>query len=105
VQIEIYFQLINLQVKEVLGECNLTIDPNACQYYVKMQENRTNTQGPNDEPFINTNKLMQMDSCECANVGTIDQTCMDSCELVGIVTINQMHIDSHELVGTNAMGP
>ncbi len=56
VQTKIDFQLVNLQVKKVLGECDLTIDPNACQYYVEMQEN--NTQGPNDEPFINTNKLM-----------------------------------------------
>jgi hypothetical protein len=88
VQIEIDFQLVNLQIKEVLSECDLTIDPNACQYYVKMQENRTNTQGPNDEPFINTNNLMQMDSCECANIGTTDQMCMDSCELASIATID-----------------
>jgi hypothetical protein len=105
VQTNIDFQLVNLQVKEVLGGCHLTIDPNACQYYVEMQENSTNTQGPNDEPFINTNKLMQMDTCECANIGTTDQTCMDSCELAGATTINQMHIDSHELVSTNTMGP
>jgi hypothetical protein len=36
VQTKIDFQLVNLQVKEVLGECDLTIDPNACQYYVEM---------------------------------------------------------------------
>jgi hypothetical protein len=105
VQIEIDFQLVNLQVKEVLRECDLTIDPNACQYYVKMQENRTNTQGPNDEPVINTNKLMQMDSCECANIGTADQMCMDSCELAAIATVNQRHIDFHELVSSNALEP
>ncbi len=88
VQTEIDFQLVNLQIKEVLDECDLTIDPNACQYYVEMQENNINTHWPNDEPFINMNKLMQMDSCKCANVGTTDQTCMDSCELVGTTTNN-----------------
>jgi len=72
---------------------------------LRCKENKTNTQGPNDEPFINTNKLMQMDSCECGNISTADQMCMDSCELAGIAIVNQRHIDLHELVSSNTLGP
>ncbi len=85
-QIKTYFQSINLQIKEVLGECDLTNDPNVCHNYVEMQEN--NTQGPNDESFVEMNNLMQMDSHKCACANIIDQTCMDLHELVGTSTFN-----------------
>jgi hypothetical protein len=34
---KVNFQMIDLQVEEVLGGCNLTIKPNVCHYYVEIQ--------------------------------------------------------------------
>jgi hypothetical protein len=34
---KVSFQMIDLQVEEVLGECNFIIKPNVCHYYVEMQ--------------------------------------------------------------------